>query len=980
MAAAVPALPSAAPDGAASGGRSTPPAASTSSTAATAAAEPPTHSSSPVRANGGHRMSIAALADVTEQVFGSPNALPGPPPAHFFPSVSRQDRERLQQARLARGQQQSAPPSTGEYDKQLPGALRRADDEVAGAAAGDATDEEQLRRERQAKLDLAATGPFDNRRPPHHQHPAASQHAEAAFGPGSLEGTSEAEEAAIRTLQAGTAAGRVGAGGSGGTKRRFRDVDRTSWDAASELVRFEREQDLADRNGAASDKSSAGTLQSLPFPTQDREKTPTPNTLLLSAAAKGKGRAVEVGDFDQGDPNQGADFDAHRRDSRMTDVSMPSEASEAEDDEDDASVMTGATRQSAGGNGSDGSGKEPAKKRSRTLTTPAQTAVLNALLAKTRFPSTETREEVGRQIGMSARRVQIWFQNRRQSQKRQREREAQEELATTRAARAMISAQAHHMVGYPVRVHTTYDPAQGGYVRAAQFYPPLQPKPAGPTEYVLINNEPRPAPSFETYQMVSAQPIEYAAAGQPQVMVPISPGDPRYPPAYVTTTTAAAPAYYDEHGRLVQTSQGPVRVVPQQQRVASHQQPEPSFPSKLYFPHVPRQAPAPHMSYRAGPPPPPLQPAFETAPRPQPDRNNSVASSAGGGDVRLPSLSSVFAASNNNDSRDELPDPRAYRPAGGLPSAPPTQGEHAPMFSHSPFSPPPAAHATIPMQAASIRQPAAAPPHGLNSLQSRAVFSPEPASSFERLRISGEPVQAGGFSSAAGVDERSYLPWPAMERPPTGGTARRPYSRDILDVAVEAMADQSSRALPPRHVLPPLRSVFGDNSFADDRNKSGAQSEADQALMAPIRPPTDPSSSSGGERGQRVNSISSIAAGTPVSPSGFSTLSNASRTTLSTAASFDFGRPPANSYRASREQECYDATGGPALVHSNSGSTISPEKQNGTYVGGGGGGGSEYPQTAADEEEPEFWRNRGDSVGTGETSLSSADAHSIPAK
>jgi hypothetical protein len=34
----------------------------------------------------------------------------------------------------------------------------------------------------------------------------------------------------------------------------------------------------------------------------------------------------------------------------------------------------------------------------------------------------------------------------------------------------------------------------------------------------------------------------------------------------------------------------------------------------------------------------------------------------------------------------------------------------APMFSHSPFSPPPAAHATIPMQAASIRQPAAAPP------------------------------------------------------------------------------------------------------------------------------------------------------------------------------------------------------------------------------------------------------------------------------
>ncbi|KAI5481867.1 homeobox protein OTX [Pseudohyphozyma bogoriensis] len=74
-------------------------------------------------------------------------------------------------------------------------------------------------------------------------------------------------------------------------------------------------------------------------------------------------------------------------------------------------------------------GKEeagPAKKRSRTLTTAHQTAVLNALLAKTRFPSTETREEVGQQIGMSARRVQIWFQNRRQSQKRARDREASE--------------------------------------------------------------------------------------------------------------------------------------------------------------------------------------------------------------------------------------------------------------------------------------------------------------------------------------------------------------------------------------------------------------------------------------------------------------------------------------------------------------------------------------------------------------------------
>ncbi|KAG6335016.1 hypothetical protein ID866_4074 [Astraeus odoratus] len=48
----------------------------------------------------------------------------------------------------------------------------------------------------------------------------------------------------------------------------------------------------------------------------------------------------------------------------------------------------------------------PKKKRTRTLTTPQQSAVLHALLAKSRFPTTAMREEVGRQIGLSARKVQ----------------------------------------------------------------------------------------------------------------------------------------------------------------------------------------------------------------------------------------------------------------------------------------------------------------------------------------------------------------------------------------------------------------------------------------------------------------------------------------------------------------------------------------------------------------------------------------------
>ncbi|KAI5120997.1 hypothetical protein M0805_000458 [Coniferiporia weirii] len=53
-------------------------------------------------------------------------------------------------------------------------------------------------------------------------------------------------------------------------------------------------------------------------------------------------------------------------------------------------------------------------KRTRQLTTQHQLDVLHALLAKSRFPTTAVREEVGRQIGLSARKVQVWFQNQRQ--------------------------------------------------------------------------------------------------------------------------------------------------------------------------------------------------------------------------------------------------------------------------------------------------------------------------------------------------------------------------------------------------------------------------------------------------------------------------------------------------------------------------------------------------------------------------------------
>ncbi|KAG8934714.1 hypothetical protein FRC02_009417 [Tulasnella sp. 418] len=49
------------------------------------------------------------------------------------------------------------------------------------------------------------------------------------------------------------------------------------------------------------------------------------------------------------------------------------------------------------------------KKRTRTLPTSHQSAELNKLLSETPFPSTARREELGRRIGLSARKVQVRY-------------------------------------------------------------------------------------------------------------------------------------------------------------------------------------------------------------------------------------------------------------------------------------------------------------------------------------------------------------------------------------------------------------------------------------------------------------------------------------------------------------------------------------------------------------------------------------------
>lgn len=56
-------------------------------------------------------------------------------------------------------------------------------------------------------------------------------------------------------------------------------------------------------------------------------------------------------------------------------------------------------------------------KAKRKRASPSQLTVLNRVFQSTFFPSTELRIELGKQLSMSPRTVQIWFQNKRQSTK-----------------------------------------------------------------------------------------------------------------------------------------------------------------------------------------------------------------------------------------------------------------------------------------------------------------------------------------------------------------------------------------------------------------------------------------------------------------------------------------------------------------------------------------------------------------------------------
>ncbi|KAF8601952.1 hypothetical protein BDV93DRAFT_524346 [Ceratobasidium sp. AG-I] len=179
------------------------------------------------------------------------------------------------------------------------------------------------------------------------------------------------------------------------------------------------------------------------------------------------------------------------------------------------------------------------KKRTRTLMTPDQLTALHRLLSMTRFPTTEQREQCGREIGLSARRVQVWFQNQRQKSKAQ-----QQATSSSSSALAGGSHVQPRSSGYQVFNYATshYDPPSRPYT---------SPHPYGydePPHYHLQHmpaTSPAPRSNRLGYHRRGTSSISYNAP---------STGRHEYPPAgYLLPAYAVEEAefahapYYEPH-------------------------------------------------------------------------------------------------------------------------------------------------------------------------------------------------------------------------------------------------------------------------------------------------------------------------------------------------------------------------------------------------------------------------------------------------
>ncbi|KAF9222560.1 homeobox-domain-containing protein [Gyrodon lividus] len=109
--------------------------------------------------------------------------------------------------------------------------------------------------------------------------------------------------------------------------------------------------------------------------------------------------------------------------------------------------------------------EEPVIKKKRKRADVAQLKVLNETYSRTAFPSTEERADLAKKLDMSARSVQIWFQNKRQSMRQ-----------TTRQASSSVTSGSHQPFSMSSQsedvVHSSYGGSLSPTTAPAQPYLP----------------------------------------------------------------------------------------------------------------------------------------------------------------------------------------------------------------------------------------------------------------------------------------------------------------------------------------------------------------------------------------------------------------------------------------------------------------------------------------------------------------------------
>ncbi|OCH95178.1 homeobox-domain-containing protein [Obba rivulosa] len=135
--------------------------------------------------------------------------------------------------------------------------------------------------------------------------------------------------------------------------------------------------------------------------------------------------------------------------------------------------------------------EQPIKKK-RKRADPEQLKVLNETYARTAFPSTEERVELARKLGMSARSVQIWFQNKRQAM-RQSSRQAASTAPPTTAEPYAATSQAMSPLSAS-GIYSPHAPHPTGSPSLAQGYPAPRASP-DPSARLMGRTIPSPIPS-----------------------------------------------------------------------------------------------------------------------------------------------------------------------------------------------------------------------------------------------------------------------------------------------------------------------------------------------------------------------------------------------------------------------------------------------------------------------------------------------------